>query len=153
MSDTTSPSGVTDHLGYWLRLVSNHVSQSFARKVEASGVTVAEWVMLRDLYEVDAIAPSLLADRLVMTRGAVSKLAERLIAKGLVSRSDNPADARAHALSLTHVGRDLTPRLALLADQNDAAVFGHLPAEDRRALETILKAIVARRRLKDVPVA
>ncbi|MEI9903207.1 MAG: hypothetical protein WDN06_03970 [Asticcacaulis sp.] len=47
----TSPSHLEAHLGYWMRFVSNHVSQAFARKVEAHGVTVAEWVVLRELFE------------------------------------------------------------------------------------------------------
>ena len=35
------------HVGYWLRFVSNHVSQAFRRKVEARGVSVSEWVAMR----------------------------------------------------------------------------------------------------------
>ena len=41
MSNQSPPSHLTSHLGYWLRHVSNHVSQAFARKVEQQGVTVA----------------------------------------------------------------------------------------------------------------
>ncbi|MEG2964613.1 MAG: MarR family transcriptional regulator, partial [Janthinobacterium sp.] len=37
------------HLGYWLRFVSNHVSHSFQKKAEANGVTVSEWVVLREM--------------------------------------------------------------------------------------------------------
>ncbi len=37
------------HLGYWLRYVSNHVSHAFALKVAAHGVSVAEWVVMREL--------------------------------------------------------------------------------------------------------
>ncbi len=44
MTTDKSPSDLHDHLGYWLRTVSNAVSQSFARKVEGEGVTVAERV-------------------------------------------------------------------------------------------------------------
>ena len=51
-------SDLTAHLGYWLRLVSNHVSHAFAQKLEAENVTVAEWVMMRSLYDHKAIAPS-----------------------------------------------------------------------------------------------
>ncbi len=50
-------SDLTAHLGYWLRYVSNHVSQAFARKVEAHGVTVAEWVLMRQLLDGEALAP------------------------------------------------------------------------------------------------
>lgn len=148
----SGPAGLGDHLGYWLRFVSNHVSQAFARRVEGEGVTVAEWVVLRVLYDSPAIAPSRLAEQLGMTRGAISKLADRLEAKGLVSRAANPSDARAHTLSATAAGRALAPVLAALADANEAEFFADLPPEDRAALERILRGIVARRGLTSAPV-
>ena len=52
------------HLGYWLRAVSNHVSHGFKTKVERHGVTVAEWVVLRALFERDGVNPSELATTL-----------------------------------------------------------------------------------------
>src|SRR5690242_9818086 len=73
MSKERHVSELAAHLGYWLRFVSNHVSQAFARKVEARGVTVAEWVLLRQLLDEEALAPSRLSERMGMTRGTVSK--------------------------------------------------------------------------------
>jgi DNA-binding MarR family transcriptional regulator len=143
---------LADHLGYWLRYVSNHVSQAFARKVEAQGVTVAEWVVMRQLLDVEALAPSRLADRISMTRGAITKLADRLIDKSLVVRRPDPEDGRAQTLSLTPAGRALVPRLAVLADVNDAEFFDHLAPEDRAALLRMLVGIVERRGLKSLPV-
>ena len=99
MTAPVEPSHLTSHLGFWLRFVSNHVSHAFARKLEDRDVTVAEWVLLRELYDVDHIAPSRLAERMGMTRGAITKLADRLIAKRLVSRRANPDDARAQTLA------------------------------------------------------
>jgi MarR family transcriptional regulator, lower aerobic nicotinate degradation pathway regulator len=150
----TSAHPVSDleaHLGYWLRMVSNAVSQSFARRVEAEGVTVAEWVFLRMLWDIDPVAPSLLAGRMGMTKGAISKLADRLNGKALVERRADPVDGRAQILSLTAAGRVLVPRLAALADVNDAAFFGTLSPEDRNDLERLLRKIVMDRKLTDVP--
>ncbi len=152
MPITTPASDLTAHLGYWLRYVSNHVSQAFARKVEAHGVTVAEWVLMRQLLEVEALAPSRLAERMGMTRGAVSKLADRLIAKSLLVRTADPRDGRAQTLSLTRAGRDLVPKLAALADANDAQFFDHLAPKDRAALLRTLREIVEKRGLKSLPV-
>lgn len=140
------------HLGYWLRFVSNHVSLAFAQKLATRDVTAAEWVLLRELLDVDAAAPSRLAERLGMTRGAITKLADRLIGKALVVRTANPDDARAQTLALTPRGRKLVPALAGLADRNDAEFFGHLTVAERRALESVLEGIVARRGLKVIPV-
>lgn len=152
MSSTRPASDLTDHLGYWLRYVSNHVSQAFARKVEAHGVTVAEWVLMRQLLDEEALAPSRLAERMGMTRGAISKLADRLIAKFMLVRAADLKDGRAQTLSLTPVGRALVPKLAALADANDAEFFDHLAPGDRAALLRILRKIVAKCGLRSLPV-
>lgn len=150
-----SPSRIPDltaHLGYWLRYVSNHVSQAFARKVEANGVTVAEWVLMRRLLDEKGISPSRLAERVGMTRGAITKLADRLIDKSLLVRMSDPTDGRAQRLSLTPAGRALVPRLAALADANDAEFFDHLSDKDRATLLRIFRGIVRKRDLKALPV-
>jgi DNA-binding MarR family transcriptional regulator len=138
------------HLGYWLRYVSNQVSHAFARKVEARGVTVAEWVVLRELYEADA-RPSDLAERLGMTRGAISKLADRLVGKRLITRAAAGGDGRAQTLALTARGSALVPDLAALADQNDEEFFDGLDPSVRKTIEAAMKEIVRRRHLKSVP--
>lgn len=145
-------SDLSSHLGYWLRFVSNHVSLAFARKVEGRGVTVAEWVLLRVLHGAAPTAPSVLADRLGLTRGAVSKLADRLEAKGLLVRTASESDGRAHTLALTPEGAALVPVLAALADENDAEFFADLTPEEREIIEGALRRIVEKRGLRAAPV-
>jgi DNA-binding MarR family transcriptional regulator len=147
-----SPSELTSHLGYWLRYVSNHVSHGFARKLAGKDVTVAEWALMRTLYANDPTAPSAVASEMGMTRGAITKLADRLIAKGLLARSADPDDGRARSLALTERARGLVPALAALADLNDAEFFDHLEPEQRSTLESQLKEIVARRGLATIPI-
>lgn len=144
-------SDLTDHLGYWLRYVSNHVSLAFARKVAEHGVSIAEWVLLRQLLD-GPLAPSVLAERLGMTRGGITKLADRLIDRSLLARAADPRDGRAQLLRLTPAGRALVPKLAALADHNDAEFFDHLSARDRAALLRILQGIVERCGLSSVPL-
>ena len=144
-------SELENHLGYWLRAVSNQVSQAFSRKVEARGVTVAEWVVLRMLFDRAALAPSDLAAKIGMTRGAISKLAERLIAKELVTRRHDANDRRYQELALTSEGRALVPALAALADQNDHEFFGHLAPKQRADLENLMRMLVQRLELRAVP--
>jgi DNA-binding MarR family transcriptional regulator len=148
----TLPSALTDHIGYWLRLVSNQVSQSFARKVEALGVTVAEWVVLRELYDGDNLAPSALADRLGLTRGAISKLTDRLEAKGLIARHAGENDKRYQILVLLSAGHDLVPQLSALADTNDAHFFAGLSNKDRAKLIRLLQSLAEQHGLKTTPM-
>lgn len=146
-------SALTAHLGYWMRMVSNQVSHAFARKLAGRDVTVAEWVLLRQLYGTEALAPSRLAEQLGMTRGAISKLSERLMDKGLIARADSPEDRRAHMLSLTAKGERLIPELAGLADENDAEFFQDLTSDERKQLEKLLRKIVTQRGIKTIPLS
>lgn len=131
-------SKLTSHVGFWLRMLSNHVSHAFARRLAGEEVTVAEWVLLRTLYESEPTPPSRLADELGMSRGAITKLADRLIAKSLVARVADSLDGRAQTLEITTQGGKLVPRLAALADRNDAEFFGCLSATERETLQLLL---------------
>jgi DNA-binding MarR family transcriptional regulator len=147
----TELSSLESHLSYWIRYVSNHVSHAFALKLAAVGVTVAEWVVLRDLSDSES-APSAIAERLGMTRGAISKLADRLIAKDMIVRRASADDRRFQSLALTPGGRAITPKLAALADQNDEEFFADLDLKTRETIAAAMKTIVRRKGLKGAPV-
>jgi DNA-binding MarR family transcriptional regulator len=147
------PASLESHIGYWLRMVSNHVSQNFARKVEGSGVTVAEWVMLREMYEAGETSPGRLAASSGLTRGAVSKLVDRLVRKNLAARAEADRDRRYQDVKLTAAGRSLVPALAALADKNDDEFFSCLSAEERATLTAMLRTLAAANDLKKIPVS
>jgi DNA-binding MarR family transcriptional regulator len=155
MKDAKAPaptvSDLKKHAGFWLRFVSNHVSQAFARKLLSSGVTVAEWVVIREMFDDDETSPSALAERIGMTRGGVSKLVDRLVSKKLVTRRDRSDDRRFQSIALTAAGRRLVPQLAALADQNDEEFFGPLSARERTALIATLKKLVEAHGLQTLP--
>jgi DNA-binding MarR family transcriptional regulator len=151
MPSPSPVSELTAHLGFWLRAVSNHVSHAFADKLSGKGVTVAEWVMMRALYDKDPMPPSRLAGELGMTRGAITKLADRLIGKALVIRSAGGDDRRMQTLALTPEGRRLVPELAALADGNDAEFFDPLTDTEREMLERLLRRLVEHCRMPAMP--
>jgi DNA-binding MarR family transcriptional regulator len=152
----TRESGITvsqlkSHIGFWMRLVSNHVSQAFARKLELSGVTVAEWVVMREMFGESQTSPSIIAARIGMTRGAITKIVDRLLDKGLATRRESDGDRRYQEIALTAAGRRLVPALAVLADQNDQEFFHALSHKERESILSILKKLVLVHRLEKLP--
>jgi MarR family transcriptional regulator, transcriptional regulator for hemolysin len=142
------------HVGYWLRVVSNHVSHAFARKLESSDVTVAEWVVLREMYGSDeTTSPSKVADLTGLTRGAVSKLVDRLLQKSLVTRAEASADRRFQDIRLTPRALTLVPKLAALADQNDSEFFGMLTSAERKQLRDVLEKLAEHHNSSRNPVS
>ena len=146
-------SDLESHIGYWLRFVSNHVSHAFMQKVEGEGVTVAEWAVMREMFQAESFSPSRLAQQLGMTRGTISKLLARLCDKELVKRTASGGDRRYQSVALTTMGERLVPKLARLADDNDREFFGHLRSEQQTDFARLLKDIVQRHGWKDIPVS
>lgn len=140
------------HTGFWLRFVSNHVSHAFARKLLDSGVTVAEWVVLREMVERSDLTPSAVADLTGLTRGAASKLVDRLVSKKLVSRQERDLDRRFQDIALTASARKLIPVISKLADQNDEEFFAPLTKEERLALAATLKKLVRAHGMHKIPI-
>ena len=148
----SSASTLDSHLGFWLRFVSNHVSARFAAMVEAEGASVTEWVALRTLYDRPQATHAELIQALGMTKGAASKVITRLEEKSLARRALAEGSAREQVLQLSAKGRALVPRLAALADENDAHFFGHLAPRERQALMQSFQALAAQHGLSEVPV-
>ncbi len=138
------------HVGYWLRCVSNQFSHALNRALEDKGVTLAEWIVLRELYEGD-LRPSILAERLGLTRGAVSKLTRRLAGSLMLAQQASGEDRRTQVLSLTDNGRAIVCVLAVILDKTDEQFFGHLDAATRALIVANMREIVRRRGLRAVP--
>ena len=146
-------SELKSHIGYRMRVVSNSVSHAFAKKLALSEVTVAEWVILREMYSGEgAISQSDIADMVGLTRGAVSKLIERLVNKNLVIRTEAAGDRRYQDIKLTAEALKLVPKLARIADENDEAFFSVLSKGERKSLMETLEKLAELHKLTANPV-
>lgn len=153
MTKKLGASRLRSHLGYHLRVVSNAVSHSFARKLAASEVTVAEWVILREMYSNDdKMSPGVVAELTGLTRGAVSKLMERLLRKGLVTRTESSGDRRYQEIKLTATAVRLVPKLARMADENDERFFSALSRTERKKLMITLRKLAGLHKLNANPI-
>jgi DNA-binding MarR family transcriptional regulator len=139
----TPPSVLQSHVGYWLRKLSNQVSSAFAARVEPYGVSVAGWVVLRVLFDHDSLPLKDIVSQVGVDQGALSRMVDRLKARGLVTRKESPNSRREVAISLTAEGRKLVPRLAREADENDRAHFNQLSARQRAELLATIKTLLS----------
>lgn len=147
------PRDLEDHVGYWLRHVSNHVSGAFQKRLASHDVTVAEWVALRSIHALGSCSLSQLADRMGSDASTVSRLVERVLRKGLAARTHALPDRRSVRIELTRAGKALVPKLAREADANDEAHFGHLPRGRRRELVELMRDLVRRHGWTDKPIS
>ncbi|MGD2052334.1 MAG: MarR family transcriptional regulator [Acidimicrobiia bacterium] len=91
----------TIHLGLVLKAEIEH------RVGEASGMLLADHEALANLAEHGgALRMSEIADRLILTRGGVTKLVDRLEEVGYVERRPSPSDRRVVLVAMTPEGRE-----------------------------------------------
>jgi DNA-binding MarR family transcriptional regulator len=128
-------------LGTLLRVAAGKLAVAETAALRTHGVTAAEATLLRELRAAGAVAPSVLADRMGMTRGAVTKLVDRLKAKQLLVRAKGRGDGRMQTIALTGAGARLVPELDAVALRVDGAVFGTLDAAGRAGLLRALSKI------------
>lgn len=155
MSDTAAKpdnSALEGHLGYWLRRVSNHVSGTFAKALQERQVSVAEWVVLSHVDEHPEIRPAELAETIGLTRGAISKVLDKLEDKKWLTRKALEADNRGQLLYLTHQGRRILPELGEIADRNDRRFFECLNTREKAMLGQVLRKLTTSNEISDVPV-
>lgn len=136
-------SSLEDHLGYWLRMLSNEVSASFARRLENHGVTVAQWVVLRILLDRKNATVVEVAAALDIDKGAVSRMIDRLLKLGLVRRQESLRSRREVSLSLTPKAETLVPKLARAADDNDREFFRILSPRQRADFLKTIRLLIA----------
>lgn len=149
---TPKASPLESHLGFWLRFVSNQVSSRFENLLTEHDISVTEWVAMRSLYGRTDVTHAELINALGMTKGATSKVISKLENKGLAERQLTKDSQREQVLCLTESGHILVPKLAAIADENDAHFFGHLTDTQRQSLTTIMNELVVHHQLKQVPI-
>ena len=139
-------------MGYWMRRVSNRVSAEFERALWERECSVAEWVLLRVLWDRVQTSPAELAAAMGMTRGAISKVVAKAEAKEWVASREDPGDGRALLLTLTRRGQKMVPELAQIADRNDERFFCCLNAKERAELRRLLMKLTECNKIRGVPV-
>ncbi|MES2336843.1 MAG: MarR family transcriptional regulator [Pseudomonadota bacterium] len=133
---------LSDQLADHLRHAAARIARMQGATLAPHGVTLAEWMILRALYDAGAVAPSALAQACGLTRGAVTKLVDRLRAKRLLVRAAaGREDRRYQTIALTGAGATLVPVLATGIAAAEARAFAHLSEGERRALRDLLATL------------
>ncbi|RAK65359.1 MarR family winged helix-turn-helix transcriptional regulator [Phenylobacterium kunshanense] len=127
------------YLPYRLSVASNAVSGLIARAYEDRfGLTVPQWRVICVLAEDGGLTQVQIVARTVMDKVTVSRAAQGLTKRRLVTRAENKADGRSHVLDLTSEGRRLYAEIAPLALAYEAALISGLSPEEVALLKRLL---------------
>ena len=144
---STNISNLEDHLGYWLNLLAKQVEASFSLKLEKLNMTIAQWVVLRSLYERESTSLGELAEIINLDDSSLSRMVERLVQKGFVIREIDSKNRRAVKLRLTPQSTELVPKLAIQADENDVEFFKDISEKRKEEFLGTIKYIIEKKGL------
>ncbi|MFC6287316.1 MarR family winged helix-turn-helix transcriptional regulator [Nocardioides sp. GCM10027113] len=133
-----SPQGVIGRLSRVALVLSAELTNVF----EEHGLAEGEFDLLATLRRSGApyaLSPTALAASTMVTSGAITKRVDRLVERGLVTRTIGQTDARGRVVALTPKGRRLIDRAFDDHMANEHRLVGLLPERDRARLASLLE--------------
>jgi DNA-binding MarR family transcriptional regulator len=128
-----------EFLPYQLSVASNAVSSAIARTYEVLfGLRVPEWRLVAVLAEQEGVTQQALVARTEMDKMTVSRAAQALVSRGLVTRVPHGRDKRSHALALSDEGRALYAQIAPKALELEQTLLKELGAREVAQLKSTL---------------
>ena len=124
---------VDDYLPALLAQASELISAEFHRVVRRHGFTVTEWRVLASLAGGEAISIGRLARLTVTKQPTVTRLLDRMEARGQAERLSHDSDRRVTLVRITRNGAKTVERLMELAREHERKVlepFGLPRAEE-----------------------
>lgn len=131
-----------DSAAYMMRRIITLVAAEVDKAFEPQGLTSAQWVPLFKLYHGDARTVAELARESQLDTGAMTRLLDRLEAKGLVTRVRSSEDRRVVNLELTKEGREAAQEIPQVLCKVQNAFLQGLSVEEWQQLKDLLRRIL-----------
>ncbi len=130
-----------NYLPFRLSVASNGVSRLIARAYEDRfGLSIPQWRLMAVLAE-GPLSPQAIVARTAMDKVTVSRAAQGMLTRRLVTRTASPSDGRSHTLALTETGRRLHAEIAPLALAYEAALLAGLAPGEVAQLKRLLQRL------------
>src|SRR4051812_17187031 len=100
-----TPTGIHTWLILWK--AARAVERRAFDSIEHTGLGATDFAVLEALLHKGPMPVNTIGRKLLLTSGSITTAVDRLAARGLVSRTDDPADRRVRVVELTREGRKL----------------------------------------------
>jgi DNA-binding MarR family transcriptional regulator len=131
-----------DSVGYMIRRVLACVAHEVERQLVASDLTNAQWVPLLKLFMGRASTVAELARECQLDAGAMTRLLDRLEAKGLCRRVRSVADRRVVNIELTPEGRQAAKGIPEVLSRVQNAHLSGFSVDEFETLKGFLRRIL-----------
>jgi MarR family transcriptional regulator, multiple antibiotic resistance protein MarR len=132
---------IRDSLGYQLTTVRQEWLDALEKELAPLDLTTAQYIVIVKLGSNRAGTPADLCKAMQYDTGAMTRLLDRVEAKGLIKRVAHGADRRCVGLEITEEGKELYPRLIdILVKLNRKALKG-FSKDEAASLERMLRRV------------
>lgn len=132
----------SDSVGYLMRRILSAVAAAVERELEPTGLTHAQWVPLFKLAVQPGATVAELARLCELDAGAMTRLLDRLEAKGLCQRERSSEDRRVVRLALTEQGRAVAEQIPVALSRVQNAYLAGFSREEWLLLKSFLSRIL-----------
>jgi len=133
---------VDGYLAALLAQASHLISSEFHEVVRRHGLSVSEWRVLASLAGGQPVRTGRLAELAVLKQPTVTRLLDRMAARGQVERVGSDGDRRVTLVRITAAGSRTVAHLIALAREHEARVLEPFGLERAEALKGTLRGII-----------
>lgn len=131
-----------ESIGYFMRRILSTVAQDIERELEHSGLTNAQWLPLFILARDRVKTGAELARECELDAGAMTRLLDRLEAKGLCRRERSLDDRRVVNIQITKEGKQATKLIPEVLCRVQNAALSGFSVEEWMTLQQLLKRVL-----------
>ncbi|MBA2679656.1 MAG: MarR family transcriptional regulator [Ktedonobacteraceae bacterium] len=121
-----------------IKRLTHALAETFAEQLRRHGITLAQWGVLRHLWEHEGRSQVELQTLLRVEAATITGLLQRLERYGLIYRQADEHDKRMQRVFLTNEGRALAPKVRHLAEDINLQAFGDFSPEEHHQLRHLL---------------
>jgi DNA-binding MarR family transcriptional regulator len=128
--------------GHLIRRLNQISMALFAEETGPLGLTSVQYAALNMIQEVPGIDQASLSDMIAFDKTTIVKVLDRLVEKGLITRTRSQTDRRINHLHATTKGTQLLKDIHPMLDRSDKRILAPLTAAEQRVFMELLTRLV-----------
>lgn len=140
--------------GHLIRRLNQISMALFAEETSTLGLTSVQYAALNMIHEVSGIDQASLSDMIAFDKTTIVKVLDRLVEKGLITRTRSETDRRINHLHATPEGVQLLKTIHSMLDRSDKRILAPLsPADQRKFMEMLTQLVQVNNVYSRAPLA
>ena len=131
-----------ENLSFLILKLNSEIQQLLSHRLSEFDVTPSQYLIIYLIHSQLAMTPADLSRLIGIDAGAITRLLDRLEAKGLIVRKWGVPDRRSVTIELTDQAKELAPVLRKIAEINEEKFTEGLSPQEKEQLKVKIKRIL-----------